>query len=94
MTPWTPECSRAVSKAKEAFLKSKALVHYNPKLPLKLICDTLPVVVGAQLVHTMPSGEDRPIAFVSRALTKAKLGYAQFDREALSIIFGVKRFFQ
>jgi len=39
----------------------------------------------------MPSGEEKPIAFGSRKLSKAD---AQVEKEALAIIFGIKKFHQ
>ncbi len=35
----------------------------------------------------MPDGQERPIAFVSRTLSKSEQNYAQLEREALGIIF-------
>ena len=46
------------------------------------------------LSHRMPSGEEKPIGFASRTLTKAETNYAHLDKEVLSIIFGVKRYHQ
>ena len=46
------------------------------------------------LSHRMPSGEEKPIGFASRTLTKAETNYAHLDKEALLIIFGVKRYHQ
>ena len=44
------------------------------------------------LSHTMEDGSERPISFVSRSLTPAEKRYSQLDKEALAILFGVKKF--
>ncbi|KAJ7995326.1 hypothetical protein DPEC_G00243390 [Dallia pectoralis] len=91
---WTEQCDEALVKTKEALLKSEALTHFDPALPIQLACDASPYGVGAVVSHIMPNGEEKPIAFASRTLNKAECNYAQIEREALSIVFGVRKFHQ
>ena len=42
----------------------------------------------------MPDGNERPVGFASRTLNKAKQNYSHLDKEALAIIFGVKKYHQ
>lgn len=68
------------------------MVPYNQSLPVTLACDASPTGIAAVLSHIV-DGEERPISFISRALTKAEQNYSQLDREALAIIFAVDKFF-
>ena len=70
------------------------LVHYDPSLPLKLDCDACSYGVGAVLSHVFSDGAERPIAYASRTLSKCERGYPQLDKEALSLVFGVKKYHQ
>ena len=67
-------------------------MHFDPTLPVTLACDSSSYGMGAVLSHRLPDGEERPIAFASKSLNKAQRNYAQIEREALAIYWGVKRF--
>lgn len=55
--------------------------------------DASSVGVAGVISHMTDQGE-RPIAYGSRSLTKAERAYSQIEREALAIIYGVKKFHQ
>ena len=81
-----------IKQSKEALVSSRVLVHYNPSLPLKLAGDASAYGVGTVISHVMEDGSERPIAFASRMLTPSERNYAQVEKEALSLIFGLKKF--
>lgn len=89
---WTEECTNSFHLVKKVIASEKVLVHYNPQLPIKLICDASQHGIGAAIFHTMENNEDRPIAFASKSLSKAQSNYSTIDREALAIYFGVNKF--
>ena len=89
---WNKECNSAFEDAKSKLLSAQVLVHYDPRLKLCLATDASAYGLGAVLSHVMPNGEERPIAFASRTLTPAERNYPQLEKEALSIVFGIKKF--
>ena len=70
------------------------MARYGRKIPIKLACDASSYGVGAVLSHVYPDNTEKPIAFASRTLNKSEKHYSQMDKEALAIIFGVKKFNQ
>eukprot|EP00731_Ephydatia_muelleri_P016133 Em0009g557a len=91
---WTSICEASFQRVKEQLAKAPVLCHYDPKLPLRLAGDASSYGVGAVLSHIMTDGSERPIAYASRSLTVAEKNYAQLEKEALSLVFGVKKFHQ
>ena len=89
---WTETEQDAFEKVKSLLLKDNILVHYDPDLPLVLASDSSSYGLGAVLSHVMPDGSERPIAYASRSLSVREKKYAQIEKEALSIVWGVKKF--
>lgn len=91
---WDSECAQAFAMAKQVLTSSKVLVHYDPTLPITLAGDASAYGIGAVISHTLPDGTEHPIAFASRTLTSSEDNYAQPEKEALSLVFGIKQFHQ
>ena len=91
---WNKECERAFNKCKNALASKEVLTHYQPDVQVKITCDASPVGVAAVLSHIFDDNSERPIAFASRTLSRAERNYAQLDREAIALVFGVKSFHQ
>lgn len=91
---WSKERREAFKEAKDRLISHDVLCHYDSETPIKVTCDASPFGLGAVLFHVFPGGEQRPVAYASRALTRAERNYSQLDREALGLVFGVKEFHQ
>ena len=84
----------AFDKSKKLLQSANLLVHFQPDLELILASDASDYGVGAVLSHWMADEAERPIVYVARLLNKAERGYFTIEKEALAIIFGVKKFNQ
>ena len=89
---WSESQDRAFQEVKDILTSDLVLCHYDPQLPLKLACDASPYGIGCVLSHVFPDNVERPIAYASRTLRKSEKGYAQIDKEALSLYWGVQKF--
>ena len=87
---WTQQCQTAFARSKELLENCKMLTLYNPNLPLGIVCDASSYGVGGVLFHII-DGLERPIKFYSSTLNKAERNYSQIEREALAIVFTLKK---
>ena len=85
------EEKRCFDELKKRLTSNEVLTFYDPKLQLRLDCDASSYGIGAVISNIDKDGVDRPIEFISRTLSPTERRYAQIDREALSIVWGVKR---
>ena len=89
---WSQESSEAFRYVKKLITSACVLTHYNPELPITLAAGASAYGVGAVISHVFPDRSEHPLAFTSCTLTPSGHNYAQLEKEALSLIFGFKKF--
>lgn len=86
---WSEDCQRAFDCSKKILVQNKLVVHYNPSKELFVTCDASSYGIGAVLSHKI---DGEPIYFASSTMSKAQRNYSQIEREALALVFAVKKF--
>ena len=88
---WNSLQQQAFERSKQLLKESNLLVHFDPSKEVILTCDASPYGLGAIISHVIDGG-DRPISCASRTLSPAEKKYSQLEKEALAVVWGVKKF--
>ena len=88
---WSDECNQAFETLKNKMVTAPILAHPDFKEHFILDTDASDVAIGAVLSQTV-NGQERVIAFASRALTKAERRYCVTRKELLALVHFVKYF--
>ena len=89
---WGPREEESFQKVKKMLADDHVPTHFDPDLPVVVATDSSSYGLGAVISHELPDGSERPIANASRSLSPTEKKYSQIEKEALGIIWGVKKF--
>ena len=89
---WDKEQECAFRTVREMLFQDRVFTHFNPDLPVVVACDSSSYGLDAVLSHRMPDGSERPIAYASRSLTQTEKKFAQIEKDALGLYWGVRKF--
>ncbi|CAH8452171.1 unnamed protein product [Schistosoma rodhaini] len=89
---WTKECDAAFCKLKSIISSKLLLTHYDPCMPIIVAADASAYGVGAVISHQFPDATEKAVMHASRTLTPAERKYSQIEKEALALVFAVRRF--
>lgn len=88
---WSEVCEKSFNRVKQLINQNNILELYDPNKPIVVAADASPYGVGAILSHLV-NGVEKPVLFASSTLSEAEKNYSQIHREALAVIFAVKKF--
>lgn len=89
---WSNTCKESFEKIKSLLSSDLLLTHYDPSVDITVVSDASDYGVGAVISHIFPDGSEKAIAHSSKSLTPTERKYSQIEKEALAIIFAVKKF--
>ena len=87
---WTKIEENAFMTIKNELCNSIVLSNFDGYSPLILEVDASPVGVGCVLKQVV-NGVEQPVYFASKKLSPAEKNYSQLDKEALALVYGVKK---
>lgn len=86
---WSTECEEAFKILKQKLTTTPCLAYFDQNKEVVLQVDSSKSGIGVVLLQ-----EGRPVEYASRALTTSERKWAQIEKEALSVLYGLERFDQ
>ena len=88
---WEPAQQSSFEELKKLLTSSPILALYDPSFETILSADASSFGLGAVLLQRQPSGDLKPVAYVSRSMTPTEQRYAQIEKEALAFTWACER---
>eukprot|EP00917_Polyrhabdina_sp_WS-2016_P017247 GHVP01037287.1.p1 GENE.GHVP01037287.1~~GHVP01037287.1.p1 ORF type:complete len:253 (+),score=33.62 GHVP01037287.1:293-1051(+) len=89
---WTQDVDEAFNKAKSLMSEAVVLVRRDETIPLVVTTDASEKGIGASLHQVRVDGTEEPLQFASRGLSSAEKNYSVWEKEALGVVWPVKKF--
>ncbi|XP_062614646.1 uncharacterized protein K02A2.6-like [Saccostrea cucullata] len=86
---WDSKCESAFQTLKHKLTETPVLAYFDPSKDVTPQVDSSKEGIGAVLLQ-----DGKPVEYASRALTEAERKWAQIEKEALSVLYGLERFDQ
>ena len=87
---WSRECQVSFDSVINQIVSATSLAHFDVYATTVVTTD-VSAVVTAGCLSIIINGEERPVAFASRALSPAERNYSATEREALACLWACER---
>ena len=84
---WSQDHCQAMKDVKAAITRAPTLQFFDERKEVSVQTDVSSTGLGAALLQ-----EGQPVAYTSRALTRAEQGCSQNEKELLAVVFALERF--
>ena len=88
---WPIDCQKSFYKIKSLIKSDLLLTHFDPNKKIVVASDASNHGVGAVISHTFNDGTEKAMQ-AARSQIHAERNYSQVEKEALALIFAVKKF--
>ena len=88
---WSSDCQKAFEKLKMSLTSDSVLVFPDFRKLFTLSTDASTIGIGACLSQEI-NGQQKPIAFAGRSLSKAESNYSTTEQELLAVVWAIKHF--
>jgi hypothetical protein len=89
---WSKDCEKSFQMMKQYLESDLLLTHYDPNLPITISADASQDGIGAVLMHEFTNGSKKAVMHISRSLSDTERKYSQIEKEALAIVYAVRKF--
>lgn len=89
---WGQQQQQAFEDCKAELASPTVLAPYNTNFETRISADASSFGLGAVIRQKQPSGDWRPIAYQSRAMTPTEQRYSQIEKEGLAVTWACERF--
>ena len=88
---WSDVQQQAFEAVQNMVSSDRVLALFDPHRPTRVSADASSYGLGAVLTQQQPSGEWKPISYISRALSTTEQHYAQIEKEALAVTWACEQ---
>ena len=88
---WGDGQQKSFDEIKQDLASTPVLALFDPQKETTISADASSYGLGAVIAQKQPTGEYRPIAYISRVLTSAEQQYTQIEKEALAVTWACEQ---
>nr|CAH7744111.1 unnamed protein product [Callosobruchus chinensis] len=90
---WNEYHQQHFDSLKKSLAELPTLSYFDPKRRTQLVADASPVALGAVLLQFDHLQNPKVISFASKSLSEVERRYSQTEKESLSLVWSVERFY-